>query len=132
MKKAFMILFCMILAMSFLTLTGCGGSSDSGEGEAPAADSAYIGTWEVVSASFADEEAEAEDLPHFILEVREDGTAAITDDEGNVSEGKWKEIDGGIKVKGDDINMKFMDKEGSLECKVIGVHMILEKQVAVE
>jgi len=84
MKKALMILFCMIFAMPFLTLAGCGSSGDSGESEAPAADSAYIGTWEVVSASFADEEAEDEDLPHFILEVREDGTAAITDDEGNV------------------------------------------------
>ena len=55
-----------------------------------------------------------------------------TDDEGNVSEGNRKEINGDIKVKGDDINMKFMDKDGSLECKVIGVHMILEKQVAAE
>lgn len=128
MKKTLMVVFCMIFALSFLTLTGCGGSSDSGEGEAPAADSAYIGTWEVVSASVGDEEADTEDIPHFVLEVREDGTAALTDDEGNVSEGNWTEIDGGIKVKGDDIDMKFMDKDGSLECKVIGVHMILEKQ----
>ena len=128
MKKVLMVVFCMIFALSFLTLTGCGGSSDSGEGEAPAADSPYIGTWTVVSASVADEEAETEDIPQFTLEVREDGTAALTSDEGDVSEGNWTVIDGGIKVKGDDINMKFKDKDGGLECKIIGVHLFLEKQ----
>ena len=131
MKKTLIVLFCMIFAMSFLTLTGCGGSSgggDSDEGEAAAADSAYVGSWTVVSATFQDEEVTGEDLPVFTLEVRDDGTAALTDEEGNVSEGNWKEIDGGIKVKGDDINMKFMDKDGGLEFKILGMHILLEKQ----
>ena len=130
MKKALMVLFCMIFAMSFLTLTGCGGSSDSGgsgSGETLAEDSAYIGTWRVVSASFQDEDVTAEDVPQFTLELRDDGTATLTDGE-EASDGNWTEIKGGVKVKGDDIDMEFKDKDGSLECSVLGVHMFLEKQ----
>ena len=124
MKKALMVVFCMIFAMSFLTLTGCGGSSDV------SADSPYVGTWKAVSATFQDEEIDINEVLEgndFIIEVHEDGTAAVTEVEGT-SEATWTEVNGGIKVTGDDIDMKFKDSDGGLTCSILGVHMFFEKQ----
>ena len=59
--------------------------------------------------------------------MRDDGTAALTDGE-DTSEGTWKETGSGIKLEGDDMDMEFEDKDGTLECSVLGVHMFLEKQ----
>ena len=127
MKKVLVVLFCMIVSLSFVALTGCGGS----DVDAPAADSPYVGVWQATGATFQDEEVDINEVlegKDFIIELRDDGTASVTDTDGNKSDATWKETGSGVKVTGDEINMKFKDADGRLECSILGVHMFFEKQ----
>lgn len=125
MKKAFIVVFCMIVSLSFISLTGCGGSGDES-----AADSPYVGTWKATGASFQDEEVDINEVLEgndFIIDLHDDGTATVSDPDGG-SDATWVETKNGVKVTGDEINMKFKDNDGKLECKILGVHMFFEKQ----
>jgi hypothetical protein len=125
MKKAFIVVFCVIVSLAFVSLAGCG--SDA---EAPAADSPYVGTWQATGASFQDEEIDINEVLEgndFIIDLHDDGTATVSDPDGD-SAATWVETKKGVKVTGDEINMEFKDNGGKLECKILGVHMFFEKQ----
>lgn len=128
MKKKFLALVCS-LAMVFacVLLVGCGGNS--GGGNADLSDSKYVGTWVGKSASFMGEESPMEEVSEegYVLLLNADGTATFTsgDDEAVAN---WSETGKGIKLKGDDLNIEFKDKDGGLEAKIIGVQLYFEKQ----
>ncbi|MBP3892735.1 MAG: hypothetical protein J6D34_01690 [Atopobiaceae bacterium] len=127
MKKKVLALVCS-LAMVFacVLLVGCGGSSG---GNADVSNSKYVGTWVGKSASFMGEEADMAEVSEggFTLVLNADGTASFSSGEDE-SVGNWSETGKGVKVKGDDINFEFKDKDGDLEASVIGLHLLFEKQ----
>ena len=130
MKKTLAILFILVMTMSLVALTGCGGGE---EGEAPSADSPYIGSYKAVSAEFQGEKADLDDVmdgAEIILELHEDGSAVLssTDDSGT-SEGTWTVLENGVKVKGDDIDMEFTATEdGGLQAEMFGFVLTFAKQ----
>lgn len=134
MKKTLMILFVMIIAASCIALTGCGGgSSDSGStatDEGSAVNAEYVGTWKATSAQVKDETEDIDEVldEDFIIELKEDGTATMTSEDG-VEEGKWFETKDGVRFQGaDESDIEFKYSDGKLDLKVIGVHLIFEKQ----
>ena len=129
-RKITAIVCSFAVLVACVLLVGCGGGNgDSGVGTV-SSDSKYIGTWEGVKASFADEETTVEEVIKgpFIMELKADGTADVTMGQEEKMTANWGETKEGIKVKGDDINLDFEDKDGVLETSVIGMHFYLEKK----
>ena len=130
MKKRFLILCITVISLVVVSLTGCGGS-DSGSGKAPSSDSPYIGTWKATNAEFKDEKmdmAEVLEEGDYIVTLNEDGTGTSSYGDENES-GTWTETDNGLKLRGDDLKMDFVDEgNGTLSCKVFGFKMFFEKQ----
>lgn len=127
-KRLIAIMCCVALALSCVAIAGCGGSG--GGSDVDLSDSAYVGTWKATKATFQGEEVAAEEVftsGDLILLLNADGTAELSEGTDK-STGNWSEADGGVKVKGDDINMTFKDTDGVLEGEVIGMHIFFEKQ----
>ncbi|MBQ6268120.1 MAG: hypothetical protein IJK64_10180 [Clostridia bacterium] len=124
MKKTLAILCALVIAVSFLALTGCGSK------EIPA-DSPYIGIWKATKATLKEEEtdiAEVLDGKTWVFELNADGTAkVISGDE--VSGGAWSITGKGFKVKLDDAksSIKFTAEGDALYTKLIGVKIYFEK-----
>lgn len=127
MKKVLMILCAMVLSLSCFALAGCG---SGGSGDAPPADSQYIGTWKAVSAEFKGEEADIDEVLNgqdFIITLNDDGTATVSSSDTN-GDGTWSETDKGFKVTGDDIDMEFEVTDGVGTFSILGVNLRFEKQ----
>ena len=135
MKKLFMILCVMVMSLAFVSLTGCGGSDSGDAGEAPAADSPYIGSWIATSAEFNDEEvdlAEALEEGDYIIVLNEDGTASSSYGDENTT-GNWTVTDNGVKLRGDDMKMDLVDEgDGTVSTEIFGFKMYFEKTAAEE
>ena len=121
MRKTFALVACLILALSCVMLTACGGANLS--------DSPYVGTWVVVKAEAFGEEASPEEVfdGEFIMILSEDGTATITVADEDPSVNTWRKVSGGIRLKGD-FNLKMEDQDGTLVGNVIGMELYFEKQ----
>lgn len=134
MKKFFMILCVMVMSLAFVSLTGCGGSDSDDSGEAPAADSQYIGSWTATGAEFKDEAvdlAEVLEDGDYIVTLNEDGTATSLYVEE--ATGTWTESDDGFKIRGDDLKMDFVDEgDGTVSTEIFGFKMYFEKTAAEE
>lgn len=129
MKKTLAILCVLMIAVSFLALTGCGSK------EIPA-DCPYIGTWKATKATLKEEEtdiAEVLDGKTWIFELNADGTAkVISGDE--TSGGVWSITKNGFKVKLDEAksSIKFTAEGDALYTKLIGVKIFFEKTVTLD
>lgn len=130
MKKVLVILFSMMFSLSFVTLAGCG---DSSEGDASLANSPYVGVWEAVAAEFNDEPVDLNEIlegEDFIIDLQEDGTASVDAAQDGHSEATWTVSGDKVKVTGDEINLKFKDRDGKLVANILGVKLIFAKQNA--
>ncbi len=121
MKKTMMILAVAMAAMFCVVLAGCGGGDSGGS---DLSDSKYVGTWEAVSMTLADEEEPFEDK--CIMTLNSDGTGTL-ESEDEVSEFTWELTDKGFKTQGD-MKMKFVDNGDRISGKVIGVDLNFEKK----
>ena len=128
MKKRNLLAVISIITVLSLVLAGCGGS----KGTAPSKDSKYIGTWEPTGAEFkgesiAIEEVFEDEKDVFTIELRGDGTAIVTDAEGDTTS-TWTETKEGFNVKGADIDLKLKEKDGKAILEIFGFQLIFEKQ----
>ena len=119
MKKTISIAVVLLMVLSVLLLSGCGGSSS-----ADLSDSKYIGTWKATTMALQDE-SEALDTD-YTLTLKEDGTGQFVSEEGtdNIT---WELTDNGFRTKGD-TKLKFTDDGDNIKTKIIGVDLIFEKQ----
>lgn len=127
MKKRVFALVCgLAVAVACVLLVGCGGNGNTTD----LSESKYVGTWSGQKATFQDTEVTVEEVLHgpFDMVLNADGTATVTMGEEESMTATWSETGSGIKIKGDDINLEFKDKDGVLETSVIGMHFYLEKQ----
>ena len=107
-----------LLCTLCLFLTSCGGDRY--------ADSKYTGTWTAVSAKYMEIELSQEEIGSFVLTLGPDGSASIENADG-VKNGKWEEVEGGIRLdKDDDLILKDTDNRLTLEMD--GVTFSFEKQ----
>lgn len=126
-KKVISIISCMFLALACVILVGCG-KKDIPQ-PTDMSSSAYVGTWKADHASLGDEVVSLEEIVdgEMILELKADGTATLSSSP-DVSEGVWSETSKGVKVKGEEIDMEFENKDGDLEANVLGVHIVFVMQ----
>lgn len=126
MKKYSAILFAMILALSCIALTACGGGGDSSTEDL--SDSPYVGTWVIDTLSMGDE-SDAADFDA-ILVINGDGTGTMGDNE-ETSEFTWEPVDGGFKCKGD-VKADFEEEGDGLKTSMLGVelHFIRQEDAA--
>ena len=126
MKKLNSIICCLVLAVACVLLVGCGSKSSK---PTDMSNSAYVGTYKAVHADFLGEEVSVEEAvgSEMILALNADGTASLSAGT-DVSNGTWSEVSGGVKVQGDDLNLKLDDKGGTLETSVIGMTIQFELQ----
>lgn len=126
-KKLISIISCMFLALACVILVGCGKGGNPQPTDMSG--SAYVGTWKADHATLAGEAVSLEEIVdgEMILELNADGTAKLSS-APDVSEGVWSETSKGVKIKGEDIDMEFENKDGGLEANVLGVHILFVKQ----
>ena len=110
MKKTISIAVVLLMVLSVLLLSGCGGSSS-----ADLSDSKYIGTWKATTMALQDE-SEALDTD-YTLTLKEDGTGQFVSEEGtdNIT---WELTDNGFRTKGD-TKLKFTDDGDNIKTKII-------------
>ena len=122
MKKILAIVLCVILAGSCLVgLTACG--------KQDLTNSQYLGTWKATGAKFKGEDVDIKEAltsGDFIVTLNGDGTATLDSPDG-VSNANWKETSKGVKLKGDDVNVKMKWLGDSFDVSIIGFHLILTK-----
>ena len=124
MKKFVAISVSIIMVLSVLALTACGGGGSSED----LSDSKYVGTWKGVEMTVADESEEFQD--DIILTINGDGTGTLVgSEEGETEESSftWEPTSDGFKTKGD-VKMTFKDDGDKITSKIIGVTMVFEKQ----
>lgn len=132
MKKAFAILFVMLLTISCV-FCGCSKKKDDNNNNNAAGTeqsaSQYIGTWKATKAEFKGEEVDISEVVEtdFIVVLKEDGTADVSSDDGE-STAKWSETSKGLKVKGDNINLDLSPKDDMLVMELFGFYLYFEKQ----
>lgn len=121
----------MVVSIALVSLTGCGGSSDSGEATPPPADSQYIGSWIATGAEFKDEKMEISEVLEegdYILIFNEDGTGTSSY-AGEDATGTWSETNDGLHLEGEDLHMDFTNEgEGKLSTELFGFKIFFEKQ----
>ena len=108
---------CLLCAFCLL-LSACGKNKY--------ADSKYTGTWNAVSAEYMGVELSQDEIGTFVMTLEIDGSAVMEDAEGPQS-GKWEEIEGGIRLDGDD-DLIMKDTDGKLVLNMDGVAFTFEKQ----
>ena len=132
MKKTILILVVSLVTMVGMLLTGCGGSSDGGDGT-DYSDSNYVGTWKATDIAFADESADVEEeIGEWTITLNADGTGTMVavDEEGTeeTSELKWEPTDEGFKTTGD-AKLKFTDQgDSTVQANMFGVDLTFKKQ----
>lgn len=124
MRKRILALGCTLVLALCVLLVGC--SSDK---NTDLSQSEYLGTWSADTVVVIDEEVTVQEVlgGDFILILNADGTADLTMGEEHVL-CNWNETSKGVKVKGDDVNIEFVSKDGGLEVDIIGVKFHLERQ----
>lgn len=120
MRKSISILLAVMLVISTLALTACGG----GNKEVDLSDSKYIGTWKTSGISIGDDSEALEE--EYVLEIKEDGTGTLGSGD-EVSEFTWSPVKGGFKTKGD-VNATFKDDGDKIKAKVFIAELVFEKQ----
>lgn len=120
MKKSAALPLCLLLAVSCLILTACGGAS----GNKDLSGSKYVGTWKAASLTMKDEAGEFEQDTYLVLNA--DGTAQFTSEE-EVTDCTWKETNDGFKLEGG-AKMTFKDDGDGIVSKVFGVSLHFERQ----
>ena len=120
MKKIISMSIIMIMLLSVLLLTGCGGGSS-----ADLSDSKYVGTWKAAAIAVSDESENLDE--NWVLTLKEDGTGQLTSEE-ETSDFTWQLTDNGFKTKGD-VNVKFTDDgDNRIKGKILIADLIFEKQ----
>ena len=120
MKKFISLSIVMLMVVSALMLTACGGGSSD-----DLSDSKYVGTWKTVAVAIGDE---SEDLEtDMTLIINGDGTGAMKSEGEEDSNFTWELTKDGFKTKGD-VKFKFKDDGDRIKTKIIGVELIFEKQ----
>ena len=126
MKKGFTIAAVALLVFSALALVACGSS----KGEAPTADSPYVGVWHPVKAEFQGKEVgidEALNGATYIIELKADGTAILTEEKE--STGTWTVTDKGVHIEAGDTKTDFpADENGNITLDFLGFVITFEKQ----
>lgn len=118
MKKRLVILIGLVMVLSCVVLTACGGSSDD------LSDSKYVGSWIIDTVSLGEEsDALGED---WVLTVNGDGTGTFSGD-GESSDFTWEPTDNGFKTKGD-VKMKFEDEGEGIKASIMGAELHFVKQ----
>lgn len=115
MKKFVAIAVSIIMVFSVLALTACGGGGSSED----LSDSKYVGTWEGVEMTVADESEEFQD--DIILTINGDGTGTLVgSEEGETEESSftWEPTSDGFKTKGD-VKMTFKDDGDKITSKLL-------------
>lgn len=120
MKKSLAILIVVLITLSCIIFTGCGGSIPEGF--------QYSGTWNAVETVLLGETTAADDVfaDGFVLILSEDGSAFLNTD-GEEYQATWAETNRGIRLHGD-TSMEFLFDNGRLITAFLGMDVYLEKQ----
>jgi hypothetical protein len=120
MKKFISLSIVMLMVVSALMLTACGGGSSE-----DLSDSKYVGTWKSVALALGDD---SEDMDgDMILIINGDGTGTMLSEGDEDSDFTWELTRNGFKTKGD-VKLKFKDDGDRIKTKIIGADLIFEKQ----
>lgn len=119
MKKYLSLFLVVLLLMTALVLTACGGGD-----KADLSDSKYVGTWKASDVGFAGQTGDLED--EITMTLKEDGTGTL-EGSGETSEFTWKLVDGGFKASGD-MKATFVDDGDNIKTKIFGAELVFERQ----
>ena len=119
MKKTLAILCCLVVAVTGIVLTGCGGDKY--------ADSPYVGTWNATVAETSGMELKVKDvLGEFKLTNEADGSCTVVL-KGDESKGTWEPTEKGFTV--DDGQMEFVSAgKDEITVEYSGVVIHFEKE----
>lgn len=124
MKKFIMLVLAMVLAVSCLALTACGGGSSE-----DLSNSKYVGTWKIAEVTLKD--ASEELNIDYTLTLNDDGTGTFLAVDENGQEDKsditWSLTDDGFKTKGG-TKLTFTDDGDNIQTKMLGVGLVFVKQ----
>ena len=124
MKKLIMPVLAMVLAVSCLALTACGGGSSE-----DLSNSKYVGTWKIAEVTLKD--ASEELNIDYTLTLNDDGTGTFLAVDENGQEDKsditWSLTDDGFKTKGG-TKLTFTDDGDNIQTKMLGVGLVFVKQ----
>ena len=124
MKKLIMLVLAMVLTVSCLALTACGGGSSE-----DLSNSKYVGTWKIAEVTLKD--ASEELNIDYTLTLNEDGTGTFLAVDENGQEDKsditWSLTDDGFKTKGG-TKLTFTDDGDNIQTKMLGVGLVFVKQ----
>jgi len=125
MKKLIMLVLAMVLTVSCLALTACGGGGSSED----LSNSKYVGIWKIAEVSFKD--ASEELNIDYTLTLNDDGTGTFLAVDENGQEDKsditWSLTDDGFKTKGG-TKLTFTDDGDNITTKMLGVGLTFVKQ----
>ena len=114
MKRILPIMLALIMAVSVLALTACGGGGSSSGGDADLSDSKYVGTWKGIEMTY---DGKTEPLDEeWVVTINGDGTGTYDGDEGAVNF-TWQPTDNGFKTSGD-TKLTFTDDGDNIRCKM--------------
>lgn len=124
MKKLIMLVLSMVLTVSCLALTACGGGSSE-----DLSNSKYVGTWKIAEVTLKD--ASEELNIDYTLTLNDDGTGTFLAVDENGQEDKsditWSLTDDGFKTKGG-TKLTFTDDGDNIQTKMLGVGLVFVKQ----
>lgn len=124
MKKLIMLVLAMVLTVSCLALTACGGGSSE-----DLSNSKYVGTWKIAEVTLKD--ASEELNIDYTLTLNDDGTGTFLAVDENGQEDKsditWSLTDDGFKTKGG-TKLTFTDDGDNIQTKMLGVGLVFVKQ----
>ena len=121
MKRKIAILLVLLMTVSALAFTACGGGGSSSD---DLSESKYVGTWKADAVTVGDESENVAD--EYLLIVNGDGTGELTG-EGETSSFTWEPIDGGFKTAGD-VKAKFKEDGDNIVVNMLGIKLIFVKQ----
>ena len=115
MKKRLIILVGMILAISCIGLTACGGGESANLSDSP-----YLGDWVATGVSLGDESGALDE--DYLLTLNDDGTGTLTGG-GETSSFTWTPTEEGFETDGD-VKAKFTaDGTDAIHCKILGASL---------
>ena len=117
MKKKLSVFVCLLMVLTCLALTACGGKQNL-------SNSKYLGTWKAANITMGEESEDFED--EILLTLNGDGTAEMTSAD-EVTKCTWEETGKGFKLKGD-AKMSFSEEEGGVKASILGVEIHFMKQ----
>ena len=119
MKRMLSIGIVVVMILSTLALTACGGGKGGN-----VAESRYVGTWKALSMSLGET---SENLDNdWTLTLNADGTGTLASAE-EATDFTWELTDKGFKTQGG-MKMTFTDDGDNIKSKIIGVDLTFEKQ----